>query len=171
MMASQEQAGLAGATPNAPRHERADERGGGSSPPRGAPPAPPTARHHARRRSRHMYAAVIVGLCVLLVWGISRLGLCWGEYGAAGAILCHSQWATFLAFVAGAVAFWLLVLDLSEPHLALFAGRRMRRSRAAWHGYRQLEGREFFHTTASTLLLLGCILVFLWLVLFSPVRF
>lgn len=118
-----------------------------------------------------MYASVILGLCVLLVWIIARLGLCWGEYGAGGAILCHAQWVTFLAFVAGCFAFWFLLSDLSEPHMALFAGRRMRRPRAAWYGYRQLEGRAFFHTTLSTILLLLCVIGFLWLIFLSPVRF
>lgn len=148
--------------------QQPDEEGvGGSVPP---PRTPPSEHGHARRRSRHIYAAVVVGLCVLLVWAISRLSLCWGDYGAAGTLLCHSQWATFLAFLAGTVALWLLVIDLAEPHLSRFTGR-MRRSRAAWYGYRQLGGRALFHTTASTLLLLVCVLGFLWLVLFGPARF
>lgn len=125
---------------------------------------------HARR-AVHVYTAVLLALLAAVVWGYSRATVCWGEYGVWGEISCHSQWGTFVALVGAVVSFRLLMTDLAAPHLDRFAGRRLRGSRASWHGYRQLQGREFFHVTVSTALLVLSLLLFLGVLFFSPIRF
>jgi hypothetical protein len=85
--------------------------------------------------------------------------------------LCHSQWLTFLGLVVAATVLVLLVRDLAAPHLDTMKGKRLARTRAAWHGYTHLERPASVHVTMSTLLLIAVLLAFTWLVLLSPVRF
>jgi hypothetical protein len=125
----------------------------------------------ARRRGAHIYASLALSLLIILVWALARISVCWGRYSWLGGIACHSQWATFVGLMAGTVVLVLLVRDLSEPHLQRLQGRRFRRTRAVWRGYRELDRLASRHVTASTILLILGLLAFAWLVFFSPVRF
>jgi hypothetical protein len=124
-----------------------------------------------RRRSRHIYFSLVIALLILGAWGFARVTVCWGKYSWLGAIACHSQWATFVLLVASLAILGLLIRDLALPHSAEFLTGRFRRVRASWHGYRSLERWDFFHVTASSLLLIIFVLAFAWLVLASAVRF
>jgi hypothetical protein len=125
----------------------------------------------SHRRSRHIYFSLGTAVLVLGVWGFARIAICWGSYSWFGAILCHSQWATFIALVVAAVILALLVRDLSAPHLDEIPSGRFRRTRSAWRGYRSLERSDFVHVTGSTILLIVGVVAFAWLILASAVRF
>jgi hypothetical protein len=128
-------------------------------------------KHGHARRSVHVYTAVLLAFVAAVVWGYSRATVCWGQYGLLGEISCHTQWGTFVALIGAVISFGLLLIDLATPHLDKFAGRSLQRSRASWHGYRQLQGREFVHVTLSTIFLAISLLFFFWIVLLSPIRF
>ena len=123
------------------------------------------------RRSRHIYYSLAVALLILGVWGFARITVCWGKYSWLGSIACHSQWATFVLLVVSVAIVGLLIRDLAVPHVDEFRTGRFRRVRSAWRGYRSLERWDFFHVTASSLLLIMFVLAFAWLVLASAIRF
>ena len=124
-----------------------------------------------RRRSRHIYYLLAIALLILGAWGFARITVCWGKYSWLGAVACHSQWVTFVLLVVSVTIGGLVIRDLALPHANEFSTGRFRRVKSAWRGYRSLERWDFFHVTASSLLLVIFVLAFAWLVLASAVRF
>jgi hypothetical protein len=131
----------------------------------------PIGRSRSRAHSYRIYYLLALALVVLAAWGVARVSVCWGGYGWKGTILCHSQWITTAALVLGGYLFGVLVFDLSRDHMDTFAGKRMRRFRAALSGHRALEKSDARHVTASSILLIVFIVAFLAMVFFSPIRF
>jgi hypothetical protein len=125
-----------------------------------------------RRRSWHVHLLLYGALLVLGWWGIARVAVCWGRYGWTGTLSCHSHWGAFTILLAAGGAFLLLMYEISELTISEVAPeKRLRRTRAAWRGYRSLEGVEFAHVTAAMALLLAFMIGFAWLVFLSEVRF
>lgn len=123
---------------------------------------PRTAFGAARRRAGHLYALLLPAALLLAVWGLARGLVCWGGTGPLGDMFCRGHYAIGALLAGSAGVVWWLRRDLLAQ-----AGER----RSAWQGFKALEQAERRHVGWSGALTLALLLLCLYLLLLSPIRF
>lgn len=122
-------------------------------------------------RSRHLYYVLAISIIALAVWAVSRVVLCWGDYGVPGLLLCHIHLVTYFGVLAGVALLVLFGIELGKMGLRGDPDNSRPTLRSAYLGFKSLERSDKRHASASGLMLIVLFAVMVYLVFFSPIRF
>ncbi len=147
--------------------------GGASEPPWRRPPG--TRRgtwrgKHPRYRSTDLYALTGTAVAAAALWGFARAGICWGNYGVPGLMLCKSHYLVVAMGLFGLFSLVMMFFDLTYGRLEPGAGG-FPRVRAARQGFGALDRPDAIHVVASALLALAFFLLAAGFAAWSDWRF
>lgn len=148
--------------------------GGGPKPPL-PPVTQPPRTYRLRRHNNRLSILVIVGSVVLWIWYVSRLAICWGNYGYfekhVGIGLCNSYLGTALLLPVSLYFLVRALVELTNLGSADGGEGMLRPFRSFWSGYRSLEGWDFTHIHLSAVGFTSLTGLLFWIVFFSFIRF
>jgi len=107
---------------------------------------------HPRYRSSDLYGLTGTAIAAAAVWGIARVGICWGNFGAPGAVLCKSHYLVVALGLFGLFSLVMMFVDLARSHGEQSTSSRYPRLRAVGAGFGALSRIQSIHVLASTVL-------------------
>lgn len=129
--------------------------GGSNSPPSRRPPGRLRGTwrdKHPRYRSTDLYALTGTAIAAAAAWGVARVGVCWGNFGVPGILLCKSHYLVVAMGLFGAFSLVMMFFDLTYGQPVQSGGGYFSRMQAARRGFGALSREQAIHVVASAML-------------------